>query len=98
MPKFHVTVPHSLSQDEAKERLDHFKETAGSSEQVSDLHQSWEGNALHFGFKTYGIPLKGAAEVSEGQLDITGELPFSAIVFKGKIESGIKKVMAKLLE
>lgn len=97
MPKFSVNVPHSLSQEDAKERLNRFTETVGSSGQVSDLEQSWEGDELHFGFKTYGIQLKGSAAVLEDQLKLTGELPFAAMMFKGKIESEIEKVVTKLL-
>lgn len=97
MPKFSVNVPHSLSEPDARERLDRFTETVGSSNQVSDLEQSWEGNTLNFGFKTYGIPLKGSVAVSEGQLQVDGDLPFSAMMFKGKIEGEIRKVLGKLM-
>ena len=97
MPKFNVTVPHSLSEEEAIERLNRFTETVGNNDQVNSLEQSWEGNTLRFGFKTYGIPLKGAVAVAEGQLDVDGELPFSAMMFKGKIESEIEKMLAKLM-
>ena len=97
MPKFNISIPHALSQDEAKSRLDRFTESVGSSDQVSELEQSWEGNQLNFGFKTYGIHIKGAATVEDQQLDLVGELPMTAIMFKGKIESEIKKIISKLL-
>ena len=97
MPKFQTTVPHTLSQQEAIERMNQFTETVGKSDQVSDLEQSWEDNALHFGFKTYGIPLKGIVTVTDYNLDVNGDLPFSAMMFKGKIEGEIQKVLGKLM-
>ena len=97
MPKFQTTVPHTLSQQEAIKRMNQFTETIGKSEQVSELEQSWQDNQLHFGFKTYGIPLKGVVTVTEEKLDVNGELPFSAMMFKGKIEGEIQKVLGKLM-
>ncbi len=97
MPKFSVTIPHTLSTEEAVKRLNRFTETVGTNQQVSDLEQSWQGNDLHFGFKTFGIQIRGVSAVCADQLQVSGELPFSAMMFKGKIESEIKKVLAKLL-
>jgi putative polyhydroxyalkanoate system protein len=97
MPKYSVTVPHTLTQEEAKERLGRFTESVGSSDQVSNLEQSWEGNNLRFGFKTFGIQLKGVVAVEDNQLEVDGEMPFSAMMFKGKIESEIQKMLAKLV-
>ena len=97
MPKFSVTIPHSLSTVEAVKRLNRFTETVSSNQQVSDLEQSWQGNDLHFGFKTFGIQIRGVGAVSSDQLQVSGDLPFSAMMFKGKIESEIEKVLTGLL-
>ena len=97
MPKIHVTVPNPLSQQEAKERLDRFSEFAGGSDKVSDLEQSWQGDNLHFGFKSFGIAIKGVVAVSDQKLDVNGEIPFSAMMFKGKIESEVAKFLSKLV-
>jgi hypothetical protein len=97
MPKFNVTVPHSLTQEEARQRLDRFSEFAGGSDKVSNLEQSWQDNALHFGFKTFGIAIKGVAEVADHQVNVDGEIPFSAMMFKGKIEAEVQKFLSKLL-
>ena len=97
MPNFSVNIPHTLSTEEAVKRLNGFAETVGSNQQVSDLEQSWQGNDLHFGFKTFGIQIRGVGAVSADQLQVSGELPFSAMMFKGKIEAEIQKVLADLL-
>jgi putative polyhydroxyalkanoate system protein len=95
MPKFGVRVPHQLSKEEARSRLDRFIDSAGSH--VSDLQQSWEGDTLRFSFKTYGIQLDGGITVKENELDLAGELPFSAMMFRGKIESGIREQLERLV-
>jgi len=95
MPKFGVRVPHSLTQQEARSRLERFIETFGG--QVSDLQQSWEGDTLNFRFKTYGIQLEGGIAVTENELNLTGDLPFSAMMFRGKIESGIREQLERLV-
>jgi hypothetical protein len=99
MPKFNVNVPHSLSQDEARSRLERFAEMLEKKfqNQVSELHQSWENDTLNFRFKTYGIPLSGGITVGTNELSCAGELPFSAMMFRGKIESAIREELEKLV-
>jgi hypothetical protein len=99
MPKFNVTVPHSLSTEEVTKRLDHFVEVLREKfqDRVSELQQKWEGNALDFRFKTYGIPVAGKIVVTDNALALDGDLPFTAIMFKGKIESGIREQLERLV-
>jgi hypothetical protein len=99
MPKFSVTVPHRLSEQEATERLNRFIEILREKFQdsVSELEQSWDGNALAFRFKTYGIPLSGKIAVTDKELALNGDLPFTAMMFKGKIESAIREQLQRLV-
>ena len=99
MPKFNVQVPHPLSQEAAREKLNRFADVLGEKfkDQVSDLEQSWEGDTLRFSFKSYGIQLKGGVTVADKQLDVVGDLPFTAMMFKGKIESAIREQLEKLV-
>jgi hypothetical protein len=64
---------------------------------VSDLNQTWEGDTLRFRFKTFGIQLAGGIDVSDHDLKVTGELPFSAMMFRGKIESSIREELERLV-
>jgi putative polyhydroxyalkanoate system protein len=99
MPKFGVSVPHELTQQEARSRLERFAERLQQKfeGQVSDLQQTWDGDTLRFHFKTYGIPLKGGIAVSDHELNLEGDLPFSAMMFRGKIESAIREQLEKLV-
>jgi putative polyhydroxyalkanoate system protein len=99
MPKFNVQVPHTLSQQEARQRLGRFADVVSEKfrDQVSELEQKWEGDTLQFRFKTFGIPLSGGITVQENQLELAGDLPFSAMIFKGKIESAIREQLEKIV-
>ena len=98
-PKFNVRVPHFLTQDEARSRLERFADVLQQKfqNQVSDLDQSWEGDTLRFRFKTFGIPLDGGIAVSGEELNVDGNLPFSAVMFRGKIESSIREELERLM-
>ncbi|MCI0335244.1 MAG: polyhydroxyalkanoic acid system family protein [Planctomycetes bacterium] len=99
MPKFGVRVPHQLTQQEAHSRLERFAEVLQDKfkDQVRDLQQSWEGETLRFQFKTYGIPLDGGITVTDEELNLAGDLPFSAMMFRGKIESAIREQLERLV-
>jgi len=99
MPKFGVRVPHTLTKDEARSRLERFVEMIEMkyADKVSDLKQSWEGDTLKFHFKTYGISLDGGVTVADKELNLAGDLPFAAMMFKGKIESEIRESLEKIV-
>lgn len=99
MPKFGVNVPHQLSREDAKSRLVRFVEMLQTNFQgkVSDVNQSWEGDTLKFSFKTFGIQLAGGIEVTDDALKLDGDLPFAAMMFKGKIESDIREQLERIV-
>lgn len=99
MPKFHTRVPHALSDEEVRQRLDGFPDVVREKlqNQVSDLEQSWDGDTLRFRFKTFGIPLSGNIALGDRELVVDGELPLTAMMFKGRIESSIQEQLAKLV-
>ncbi|MBI2824678.1 MAG: polyhydroxyalkanoic acid system family protein [Planctomycetia bacterium] len=99
MPQMSVTVPHTLSQQDAVERLKGFlgKIKERYQSQVSNLEESWAGDTLNFGFTTFGFPIKGAVNVEAAQVKLDGEIPFAAMMFKGKIEQEIRDQLNKLL-
>jgi putative polyhydroxyalkanoate system protein len=99
MPKFGVQVPHTLTKEEARSRLERFVEMIEQkyANQVSDLQQSWDGDTLNFHFKSYGIPLNGSIAVGDHELNLSGDLPFAAMMFKGKIESEIRDALQRIV-
>ena len=99
MPKIGFTIPHSLPADDAIRRLEAFSDGLQRkfADKVSDLEQSWEGNTLNFAFKTFAIQVKGAITMEEKQAVFQGEIPISAMMFKGKIESEVRGQLERLL-
>lgn len=99
MPSYEFSVPHSLTREQAVEKLQHFtdrlKEKMG--DQVSDLEQTWEGDRTTFGFTTFGFRITGSVDVQDDAVHVEGELPFAAAMFKGKIVSEFKEQLDKVL-
>lgn len=100
MPKFSVTVPHAQSREDATKLLDRFIDEVvlrKFKDSVSDLEQHWEGDALTFRFKTFGFQISGKCTVSDKDVVVDGDLPFTAMMFKGKIESSIREQLERLM-
>ena len=99
MPSMKLAVPHHLGQEAATARLKGFltKVKEHYASQVSNLQESWTDNTLTFGFTTYGFKVAGTMTVEPEQVVVDGQLPFAALMFKGKIEQSIRSELAKLL-
>jgi putative polyhydroxyalkanoate system protein len=99
VPKFNIEVPHQLSAQEAKTRLEKKAEflLGRFGDQVKDMTQSWDGDILNFGFKTLGMRFDGAVGVEDDRVVVNGDLPFAAMMFKGKIESEIRGQLEHIL-
>jgi hypothetical protein len=98
VPKLNMEVPHALTADEAKNRLQKKAEFMQGSygDQVKDMTQSWDGNTLNFGFKTLGMRFDGNLAVEDNKVVLNGDLPFAAMMFKGKIESEIRQQLERI--
>ena len=99
MPKFSVTVPHNLPHEEVVSRLEQFEHILRQKfkDAVSDLEQKWEGDDVAFRFKSFGMTIAGKIKIHDKDLTVDGDLPFSAMMFKGKIESAIREQLDRLM-
>ena len=99
MPKLNMSVSHGLTQDEAVKRVKNLLNEMKTqfADQIGDLHEEWDGNTGRFRFSAMGFPVSGTLSVKASQVDISGNLPFAAMFFKGKIESAIKARAETLL-
>ncbi|MEO2048494.1 MAG: polyhydroxyalkanoic acid system family protein [Pirellulales bacterium] len=99
MPKLNFKVPHSQSSEDARHRLEHFTDGLKSKfqGQMSDFSESWNDNCLSFGFKTFGIRIAGEIAINDTDLDVCCELPLTAMMFKGKIESEVQQQLGRLM-
>jgi hypothetical protein len=99
VPKLNLAVPHTLDRAEARSRLEAFsgRIRAKYEGQVKDVKEWWEGDTLCFGFRTLGINIEGRVTVEDDRLTVDGNLPFSAMMFKGKIESSLREELEKIV-
>jgi hypothetical protein len=99
MPKINVTVPHQLGQQAATERLHSFlgKLKEKHQDQVSNLQEDWTDNSLKFSFKSFGFQFQGTGSISDTDAKIDLDLPFAAMMFKGKIEGEIRDTLTRVL-
>jgi len=99
LPKLTFKIPHSQTREDARHRLEQFTEGLKSKfqGQVSDLEESWNDNHLNYGFKTFGIRISGDIKINDNDLDVCCDLPLTAMIFKGKIESELKQQLGRLM-
>jgi hypothetical protein len=99
MPAFLVTAPHTLGQEAAIQRLHGIMDKVQQDypNQVSELKETWAGNVMSFAFKTYGFHISGTLTVEEHEVRLNGDLPFAAVMFKGRIEQSIRDELVRVL-
>lgn len=99
MSKMKVRVPHSLTIDDARQRLENFigilKQEYGSN--LDHIKEDWQGNQGTFSFKAMGMAVEGNIVVEPSEVYVEGDLPIAALPFKGKIESTIQDQLKTLL-
>jgi hypothetical protein len=99
MPKISVTAPHQLGSQQAAERLKGFlaRLKEKHQDQVGDLKEEWSENALKFSFKSFGFQFQGIGTVDESDVKLDLDIPFAAMMFKGKIEGEVRDALNKVL-
>jgi hypothetical protein len=99
MPSLKLAFPHQLGQEEAVARLKNLLSKVKNKyqDQVSNLSESWNENTLTFGFTTYGFKVAGDVIVEPSEVRLDGQIPFAAMMFKGKIESALREQLAREL-
>ena len=99
MPKLNVKVDHELGADAAKQRLQTYLDKVKSQhgDKFKDLQENMSGNQGAFSFKTMGFKVAGGVAVNDKNVSVDLDLPFAAMLFKGKIESELRTQLERLL-
>jgi hypothetical protein len=99
MAKLNMKFPHQLSQEDALKRsrglLDEVKNQF--ADQISNLSEKWEENTCQFSFSVKGFSVSGTLTVKPSEVELSGDLPWAATFFRGKIESTIRERAETLL-
>lgn len=99
MARLNMSVPHQLSQEEAMRRIKGLlnKVKSEHSDKISDLQEEWTDNVGRFSFSAMGFSVSGTLAVTPADIQFSGDLPFAASFFKGKIETTIRDRATELL-
>ena len=99
MPKIHLSVPHTLTQEEAKNRVVNLlaESRAKFGDKISDVTESWNGCVDNFRFRALGFSVAGKLDVQPAELLVDIDFPFAALPFKGRVESEILAHARQLL-
>lgn len=98
-----ITIEHRtrLTAAEIKEKAEQLIDQTLANEEhkkyVSGVSKKWQGNTLVFSFtalERFGV--SGTAEVKDLLITIKINLPFAAMLIRGKIESKIKEKAREL--
>ena len=93
MPKISISVPHEHGRSAAIEKLKCFSEKMRDNmpDGVSSVEETWgDDGRLSFKVQGMGIEIAGILEPNESDVQLTGQLPFAALPFRGLIESQLK--------
>ncbi len=99
MPGFNAEVKHELGRDAAIEKLKGFLDQVKERypKEISRIQGVWEDNVLSYELTTFGIKVDGTLTVEEKLVRMEGNLPFAAMMFKGKISDSIKIALEKAI-
>ncbi len=92
MPKINLSIPHELTQEEAQTRIQ--KLIADTREhyggQLSDVHETWNGNTCDLGWKSMGMGMSATLTVNEHDVAVDGSMPMAFMAFKGRMEQLVR--------
>ena len=96
MPKITVRVPNS-DPKAALAKIRPALEKTVTDFQGHDLELTGDDSALAFKFKSMAFTISGRAIAETTDVVVEVDLPFAAMMFKGKIESEIRESLERIV-
>ncbi len=99
MSSIALQIPHQLSKEEAKQRIQKLLSNLKEEQRdiISHIEENWVGDDCNFNFTAKGFDVSGTLQVNPDHVAITGELPFALSFFKGMISDVIEQKAKTLL-
>ena len=99
MPAFSLSIPHTLGKDTAKSKLSSFVARLKEKypDQVAEASSEWVGDELRFAMARMGIKVQGIVTVSDDLVSVKGDLPITAMMFKGTIVDSLRQSLERAL-
>ncbi|HYO76248.1 MAG TPA: polyhydroxyalkanoic acid system family protein [Thermoanaerobaculia bacterium] len=88
-----IAVPHNLTKDEARRRVDQKLSTllGQFGHQAEHMEHDWAGDTLRFKGKAKGMSVQGTVEITDAAMIVDAKLPLIATMFEGKIREAVQK-------
>jgi hypothetical protein len=97
---FTMTLPHELSQDEARRRIEKgiadLRASHGSK--LAALNERWTGNRLDFHVQAMGQNVTGRVDVLPEHVKLEVDLPWMLAMLAGKFQKQVETEGRKLLK
>ncbi len=99
MPQLNFDVPNPLGQARALQLILQFMPQVQErfKDMVKDVEQTVVGNQVNFSFRTMGMSITGTTTVDDQKVNVKMDLPFAALMIKGKIQSEMTTALERLL-
>jgi hypothetical protein len=99
MNDLEVRLPHGLSNEEMRVRLDHAVVVAREQyvDTVGPIEAEWAGEVMNVRFSTMGMAFSGEVESLPRELVVRVRLPMMASLFAGRIREGIEERLGRLV-
>ena len=99
MPNFTASIPHQLSRDEARRRIEQQVGVARqqSGNLIERLDHRWEGDTLHFTLAAMGQSVTGLCFVEDQVVRLEVELPWMLAMLAGSVRRQIETQGRELL-
>ncbi|MFO0912996.1 MAG: polyhydroxyalkanoic acid system family protein [Pirellulales bacterium] len=99
MPAFALSIPHTLGKETAKSKLSSFVTRLKEKypDQAAEASSEWAGDDLRFAMASMGIKVQGIVTVTEDQVSVKGDLPITAMMFKGTIVDSLRQSLERAL-
>ncbi len=100
MKQLEVRVPHSLSREEVRRRLDHAAARAQSEfgDRVGPIDIAWRSDdLLDVGLNVMGMAIESEVQLLPDELVVRLAVPGMAALFAGRIRAGIEERLGGLL-
>jgi hypothetical protein len=101
MPKFNLTIPHSLSRAEVMSRLREHLANAIENEFEDDIimsGESWMDFSGDFSFMVNGYSISVSLQVRSEEVRINGKIPLVALPFRSQIKKDLLELGLKVLQ
>jgi hypothetical protein len=86
--EFLVTVPHSLSEEEALSRVKNLFQDLRKiyATQITDVREEWNGSTCKFSLKMFVFRIQGSVNVGSQAVEIRGKMPLGTAKYEDRVK------------